>query len=105
MDEGHEDDHRDRVVLQIAAHMKDGAPVGVYSASLTLGNRLCSQSFRVEEYRVPTFQVSVSSIERTWKIDPPVRVKAAATYLKGGKLDGRAFTAYSAGVRRGFRWQ
>jgi hypothetical protein len=72
--------------------VKDGAPVGAYSASLSLGDYLCSQIFHVEEYRVPTFQVSVTSPDASWSIDTPVRVKAAATYLKGGKLSGRPFT-------------
>src|SRR5208337_1946114 len=40
--------------------VQEGAAVGSYSVNLILGNYLCSQSFRVEEYRVPTFQVNVT---------------------------------------------
>lgn len=66
-----------------------GAPVGEYSALLSLGDYSCSRTFRVEEYRVPTFQVAVASEDSAWIIDRQVRVKAKATYLKGGKLSGR----------------
>ena len=72
--------------------IQEGAPVGEYTVSLMVGNYQCSKTFRIEEYRVPTFQVAVTSAQPSWIIDQNVSVKAAATYLKGGKLDGRPFS-------------
>ncbi|MDR2095299.1 MAG: hypothetical protein LBP76_07250 [Treponema sp.] len=68
------------------------AGVGEYTAALRLGIYTANTSFRVEEYRVPTFQVSVSSPDSEWKIDTPVTVEASAEYLRGGVMAGKPFS-------------
>lgn len=69
--------------------VETGAAVGEYTLILTLGDYSHTKNFRVEEYRVPTFQVAVTTADKTWSIDKPVRLTAEATYLKGGLLSGK----------------
>lgn len=66
-----------------------GAAVGEYSLILSLGDYTVSKTFRVEEYRVPTFQVAVSTPDKEWLVDKPLTLSATATYLKGGVLAGQ----------------
>ncbi|MDR1901602.1 MAG: hypothetical protein LBQ88_04880 [Treponema sp.] len=68
------------------------ANIGEYTAALNLGIYSASTSFRVEEYRVPTFQVNVSSPYSEWKIDTPVTVETSAEYLRGGVMAGKPFS-------------
>jgi uncharacterized protein YfaS (alpha-2-macroglobulin family) len=65
------------------------APVGEYTASLTLGSFITRGSFQVEEYRVPTFQVSVTSSDNEWKIEDTAFAECYAEYLRGGVLAGK----------------
>src|SRR5205085_12394577 len=47
--------------------IKEGAPVGEYTVRVAQGERSAVRRFRVEEYRVPTFEVKVTAQEREWK--------------------------------------
>lgn len=69
--------------------LKEQAAVGQYSISVSAGNQSTTRSFKVEEYRVPTFQVKASSIEEEWEINKTVQASVEARYLHGGTLDGR----------------
>ncbi|HYV67700.1 MAG TPA: MG2 domain-containing protein, partial [Myxococcales bacterium] len=67
--------------------IKDGAPVGEYSVRVTQGESNAVRRFRVEEYRVPTFEVTLSAREQDWKPGDEIHVTAEAKYLHGGALD------------------
>jgi uncharacterized protein YfaS (alpha-2-macroglobulin family) len=69
--------------------LKAGAAVGEYSLRLTRGERAVGHTFRVEEYRVPTFEVKVSSAEKEWPLGADVEAVVEARYLHGGELSGR----------------
>lgn len=69
-----------------------GAAVGDYSIDLMLGDNTTSAVFHVEEYRVPTFQVSLDDSGMSWTNEGEVIVKASASYFKGGALGGRPVT-------------
>ncbi len=68
-----------------------GAPVGEYQVTLSSGESTHYQartSFRVEEYRVPTFQVFVKSREVEWISGSPVTLEAKSEYLQGALMGG-----------------
>jgi uncharacterized protein YfaS (alpha-2-macroglobulin family) len=67
----------------------NNAPVGEYTAALTLGSFITRGSFQVEEYRVPTFQVDVTSSDNEWKIENAAVAECYAEYLRGGNLAGK----------------
>ncbi len=69
--------------------LKTGAAVGEYSLRLTQGERAVGHTFRVEEYRVPTFEVKVSSAQKEWPLGADVEAVVEARYLHGGELSGR----------------
>ncbi|NQT61480.1 MAG: hypothetical protein HQ556_00855 [Candidatus Marinimicrobia bacterium] len=69
--------------------LKDQAAVGDYFIQVSMGEKTKRGSFQVEEYRVPTFQVSVSSIKKTWNLRERVEAKISAEYLHGGLLKER----------------
>jgi len=69
--------------------LKVGAAVGEYSLRLTHGGRAVGHTFRVEEYRVPTFEVKVASAEKEWLPGTDVEAVVEARYLHGGELSGR----------------
>jgi uncharacterized protein YfaS (alpha-2-macroglobulin family) len=69
--------------------LKAGAAVGEYSLRLTHGERAVGHTFRVEEYRVPTFEVKVSSAQKEWPLGADVEAVVEARYLHGGELSGR----------------
>ena len=68
--------------------IKEGAPVGAYVLSAKQGDRVAVRSFRVEEYRVPTFAVEVHGTS-PWKRGVPATAVITGKYLHGGTLDGR----------------
>ncbi|MCW5807824.1 MAG: hypothetical protein KIT31_36060, partial [Deltaproteobacteria bacterium] len=68
--------------------LASAARVGEYTIRATLGGRTSVRTFRVEEYRVPTFQVAVDTDE-AWSARTPARATVSATYLHGGALAGR----------------
>ncbi|MDR1373341.1 MAG: hypothetical protein LBJ24_00030, partial [Treponema sp.] len=68
------------------------AAVGEYTASLTLGSYIAYADFQVEEYRVPTFQVNVTSPDDVWLINTTALAECDAEYLRGGALTGKALS-------------
>jgi hypothetical protein len=52
------------------------------------GRRLVSRTFRVEAYRIPTFEVQLSN-PATVRLDAPFKVKAVARYYAGGNVAGQ----------------
>jgi len=68
--------------------LEDGAKVGEYTIHATQGDRTTVRSFRVEEYRVPTFAVTVGTDE-PWLTGAPAHAAIVASYLHGGSLAGR----------------
>jgi uncharacterized protein YfaS (alpha-2-macroglobulin family) len=69
--------------------LKPQSPVGEYSLSVTHSGRSAFRTFRVEEYRVPTFDVKLKTDEAEWKRGEDVHAAAEAEYLHGGALGGR----------------
>ncbi|MFP2924095.1 alpha-2-macroglobulin family protein [Pyxidicoccus sp. 3LG] len=69
--------------------LKAGAAVGEYSLRLTHGERAVGHTFRVEEYRVPTFEVKVTGAQPEWPLGSEVEAVVDARYLHGGELSGR----------------
>jgi uncharacterized protein YfaS (alpha-2-macroglobulin family) len=69
--------------------LNEQAPVGAYSINLNYQEKTSTASFRVEEYRVPTFKVSVTSQNESWNAGEDVFGTIKANYLHGGTLDGR----------------
>ncbi len=69
--------------------LKQQAPVGEYSLRAELGRRTTWRSFRVEEYRVPSFRVTVESPAK-WQRGGDATALVSAAYLHGGNLAGRA---------------
>ncbi|MCL2879168.1 MAG: MG2 domain-containing protein [Treponema sp.] len=69
--------------------LDDNAPVGEYTAALTLGSFTTRGSFQVEEYRVPAFQVNVTGLDTEWKIENNFVAACSAEYLRGGVLSGK----------------
>ena len=70
----------------------NSAAVGEYTAAITLGAFTARNSFQVEEYRVPTFQVNVTSADAEWKTESPASAECVAEYLRGGVLAGKNFS-------------
>jgi alpha-2-macroglobulin len=69
--------------------LKPQAPVGEYSLRVTRGERFTVRHFRVEEYRVPTFEVAVKSPEWSWSRSDEIHATVEARYLHGGALGNR----------------
>ncbi len=69
--------------------LKEQAGVGEYSIHVSHGNKSIDRFFSVEEYRVPTFQVTVKSDVKKWDLFSNVDATIAAKYMHGGTLDGR----------------
>lgn len=70
-------------------HTKEAGAVGEYLAQVSVGAYMATQTFRVEEYRVPSFQVKVKTEQDAWKRGEDASAVIAANYLHGGKLGGR----------------
>uniref|UniRef100_A0A7T7XN01 Alpha-2-macroglobulin family protein n=1 Tax=Breznakiella homolactica TaxID=2798577 RepID=A0A7T7XN01_9SPIR len=66
------------------------APVGEYSAAVSLGMFTTYISFNVEEYRVPSFFVTLGSPTQNWVMGSTVVMHAAAEYFRGGALGNKA---------------
>ncbi|MBI1946858.1 MAG: Ig-like domain-containing protein [Deltaproteobacteria bacterium] len=71
--------------------LKDGADVGEWSARATLDGRGVGTTFRVEEFRVPTFAVKVTAPDAhaRWGMGRQASARVSANYLHGGALSGR----------------
>jgi len=76
-----------------AAHyeltLKEKAPVGEYLVQVNYEKYRSISKFQVEEYRVPTFIVTVSSKDKTWKRARTVTADVSAEYVHGSSLLGR----------------
>jgi uncharacterized protein YfaS (alpha-2-macroglobulin family) len=61
-------------------------PTGNFTASLLVGGAvLATRTFKVEAYRVPTFEVQLTGPMRA-RLDAPFKVKALARYYAGGNV-------------------
>lgn len=75
-------------------------PTGELTASLyedDPANVIAKRTFRIEAYRVPTFEVRISARDRV-PLDAPFKVKALARYYAGGNL-GNQPIAWSVSQR------
>ncbi|MBI4815430.1 MAG: hypothetical protein HY791_04200 [Deltaproteobacteria bacterium] len=74
-----------------AAHsslsISKSAPTGEYEIEVTAEGRTARRTFRVEEYRVPTFRVVVDLPEAV--VEGPAAATVKASYLFGGALGDR----------------
>lgn len=66
-------------------------PTGKYSAVLldSMDRPLASVPFQKEAYRVPSFEIDLSSPDRV-PFDAPFKVQLSASYYAGGKVSGAA---------------
>ncbi|MCG8701228.1 MAG: MG2 domain-containing protein, partial [Bacteroidales bacterium] len=70
--------------------LKEQAAVGEYSVHVSVsGGAYTTRTFKVEEYRVPTFEVKVKTDDNKWEINKTIKATIEAKYLHGGTLDGR----------------
>jgi len=69
--------------------LSSAAPVGRYDILLVNDNQNISQSFQVEEYRVPTFLVEVNSGPESWEPGKQISASIHAQYYNGGTLGSR----------------
>ncbi len=72
----------------LSIDLASGAAVGVYKLRATVDGQATSRDFRVEEYRIPTFEVAIDT-EQAWTRGEPAAAVLSASYLHGGTLDGR----------------
>lgn len=76
----------------LSAEFKEAdAPTGKYQAALyerSTSKVLGTRPFKIEAYRVPTFEVQLSSAPAV-RLDGPFKVKALARYFAGGNLAGQ----------------
>ncbi len=68
--------------------LNEKAAVGGYTIRLTRDGRATTRSFQVQEYRVPTFEVKVSSAE-SWTAGEQARAVVDAKYFHGTPMAGR----------------
>lgn len=71
--------------------LKKGAPLGLYGVNATVDGRWTNVGggqFRVEEYKVPEFEVQVSMGDGPAKLGGKIPVKLRATYYFGGGVEG-----------------
>lgn len=76
--------------LDGTVNLSAGAPLGEYLVELQGDESTRSATFRVEEYRVPTFSVKVKP-QGAINAGTPAQMEVTAAYLRGGALDGRTF--------------
>lgn len=70
--------------------LKKGAPLGLYNVNATVDGRwthVGGGQFRVEEYKVPEFEVQVSAGDGPAKLGAKIPVKIRATYYFGGGVE------------------
>ncbi len=72
----------------VSVDLAEQATVGAYQARVAVDGRSTSTSFLVEEYRVPTFEVTVAAPD-AWPRGVAVDARVTGRYLHGGTLDGR----------------
>jgi uncharacterized protein YfaS (alpha-2-macroglobulin family) len=74
-----------------AEFAEKNVPTGEFHAVLVekgTGNEVARRSFQIEAYRVPQFEVQLSSAS-TVRLDAPFKVKALARYYAGGNVAGQ----------------
>ncbi|WNG45477.1 hypothetical protein F0U60_16245 [Archangium minus] len=74
-----------------AEFQENDVPTGDYQVVLEevrTGQTLATRGFKVEAYRIPTFEVQLSS-PATARLDGPFKVKAVARYYAGGNVAGQ----------------
>lgn len=76
-------------MADVAVDLDADASVGRYRVGLARKGRQREHHFRVEAYRVPSFEVRVTP-GAAWKIGTPGRAQVQARYLHGGALANRA---------------
>ena len=69
--------------------LNEKAAVGGYTLRLTRDGRATTRGFQVQEYRVPTFEVKVTSAD-TWTSGAQARAVVEAKYFHGTPMAGRA---------------
>jgi alpha-2-macroglobulin len=69
--------------------LNEKAAVGGYTVRLTRDGRATTRSFQVQEYRVPTFEVKVTSTE-SWTAGQQAQAVVTAKYFHGTPMSGRA---------------
>lgn len=96
------------------AHVRLALPkdsrLGPYSVQASQGSATLRRSFRVEEYRVPSFAVKLRTAPEPWRTGRPARALLTARYLHGGDLAGRRVsykvtrqtTAFAPAAYRGY---
>lgn len=79
----------------LALALGEKAPVGQYTVRAEQLGRATSRSFRVEEFRVPTFEVKLSA-PPSWNPSEKVQLGVQGRYLHGGAMSAREvrWTAY-----------
>lgn len=65
------------------------ANVGVYSVNAKVGRATLTHTFRVEEYRVPTFEVRMNSEQKKWERASDIEVVVDSRYMHGARMPGR----------------
>ncbi|WP_044003096.1 alpha-2-macroglobulin family protein [Hymenobacter swuensis] len=75
-------------------------PTGLLNGEMSLQTQYGSQSFAVEDYKRPTFQVTFEPVQGTPVLGQPVTVRGKATAYAGQPIDG-ATVSYRV-VRRTF---
>src|SRR4029079_8768365 len=74
-----------------AEFAEKNVPTGEFHAVLVekgTGAEVARRSFQIEAYRVPQFEVQLSSAS-TVRLDAPFKVKALARYYAGGNVAGQ----------------
>jgi len=77
-----------------AEFQEENAPTGHYRVVLEeikTGRELARRNFQVEAYRIPTFEVQLSTAAKV-RLDAPFKVKAVARYYAGGNVSGQPIT-------------
>ncbi|WP_266362019.1 alpha-2-macroglobulin family protein [Tellurirhabdus rosea] len=64
------------------------APVGRVTGQMTLQTSVGSTTFRVEEYKRPTFEVKIDSIRQAYKLEQTIAVRGLARTFSGAVVDG-----------------
>ncbi len=72
----------------VEVKLNEKAAVGAYTVRLARDGRATTRSFQVQEYRVPTFEVKLSSPD-SWSSGQSARAVVEAKYFHGTAMAGR----------------
>lgn len=73
----------------VSLTLKEEAALGTYAIWVHGDHGRKNHTFRVEEFRVPTFEVTVKEVGGQWTFGGTARARIQAKYLHGGTLAGR----------------